>query len=64
MIHLHYRYITVYSYAPQDEDELELEVGDVVSVMEQCDDGWYVGSNQRTGQFGPSLATMYKGSTV
>ena len=26
--------------------------GDVVEVMERCDDGWYVGLNQRTGQFG------------
>ena len=25
---------------------------DKVEVMEQCVDGWYVGLNQRTGQFG------------
>lgn len=33
----------LYSYAPQNEDELELQEGDLVSVMEKCDDGWFVG---------------------
>jgi len=28
---------------PQNEDELELHEGDLVSVMEKCDDGWFVG---------------------
>lgn len=28
---------------PQNEDELELKEGDLVSVMEKCDDGWFVG---------------------
>ena len=26
--------------------------GDVVYVMEKCDDGWFVGTSQRTGIFG------------
>ena len=26
--------------------------GDIVYVMEQCDDGWFVGTSQRTGIFG------------
>ena len=26
--------------------------GDVVFVMEKCDDGWFVGTSQRTGIFG------------
>ncbi|KAF3842367.1 hypothetical protein F7725_024318 [Dissostichus mawsoni] len=33
----------LYSYLPQNEDELELHEGDLVSVMEKCDDGWFVG---------------------
>lgn len=33
----------MYSYVPQNEDELELKEGDLVSVMEKCDDGWFVG---------------------
>ncbi|XP_077352540.1 sorbin and SH3 domain-containing protein 1 isoform X2 [Festucalex cinctus] len=42
----------LYSYAPQNEDELELQEGDLVSVMEKCDDGWFVGTSKRTNQFG------------
>jgi len=26
--------------------------GDVLHVMEMCDDGWYVGTSGRTGEFG------------
>lgn len=33
----------LYSYMPQNDDELELQEGDLVSVMEKCDDGWFVG---------------------
>ncbi|XP_078659003.1 uncharacterized protein LOC144904179 isoform X43 [Branchiostoma floridae x Branchiostoma belcheri] len=46
------KYRAIYSYHPQNEDELELTEDDVVLVMEKCDDGWYVGTSQRTGQFG------------
>lgn len=28
---------------PRNEDELELKEGDVVDVIEKCDDGWFVG---------------------
>ncbi|XP_032868661.1 sorbin and SH3 domain-containing protein 1 isoform X5 [Amblyraja radiata] len=42
----------LYSYIPQNEDELELQEGDVVDVMEKCDDGWFVGTSRRTRQFG------------
>ncbi|XP_076375466.1 cbl-associated protein isoform X3 [Megalopta genalis] len=45
-------YRALYPYRPQNEDELELKEGDTVYVMEKCDDGWYVGSSQRTGYFG------------
>lgn len=33
----------MYQYRPQNEDELELQEGDRVDVMQQCDDGWFVG---------------------
>ena len=33
----------LYNYLPRNEDELELREGDVVDVMEKCDDGWFVG---------------------
>ncbi|XP_064418674.1 sorbin and SH3 domain-containing protein 1 isoform X31 [Latimeria chalumnae] len=45
-------YQALYSYMPQNEDELELREGDIVDVMEMCDDGWFVGTSRRTGQFG------------
>ena len=35
-----------------NDDELELEEGDVVLVMEKCDDGWFVGTSTRTHMFG------------
>ncbi|XP_045469555.1 uncharacterized protein LOC123677109 isoform X6 [Harmonia axyridis] len=42
----------LYKYLPQNDDELELMEGDTVYVLEKCDDGWFVGSNERTGAFG------------
>ncbi|XP_071042633.1 vinexin isoform X4 [Parasteatoda tepidariorum] len=45
-------YRSLYTYKPQNDDELELKEGDTVYVMEKCDDGWYVGTSLRTGQFG------------
>ncbi|XP_066499897.1 vinexin isoform X2 [Hoplias malabaricus] len=35
-------YKAVYNYKPQNRDELELREGDIVQVMEKCDDGWFV----------------------
>uniref|UniRef100_A0A8C7P2A1 Sorbin and SH3 domain containing 2a n=1 Tax=Oncorhynchus mykiss TaxID=8022 RepID=A0A8C7P2A1_ONCMY len=42
----------LYNYLPRNEDELELKEGDVVDVMEKCDDGWFVGTSRRSKQFG------------
>ncbi|XP_078499298.1 sorbin and SH3 domain-containing protein 1 isoform X31 [Lissotriton helveticus] len=47
-----YSFQALYSYVPQNEDELELREGDVVDVMEKCDDGWFVGTSRRTRMFG------------
>ena len=30
--------------------QVELHEGDIVYVMEKCDDGWFVGTSQRTGE--------------
>ena len=46
------RHRALYNYKPQNDDEVELAEGDVVYVMEKCDDGWFVGTSQRTGIFG------------
>ncbi|XP_054904829.1 vinexin isoform X2 [Poeciliopsis prolifica] len=45
-------YKAVYNYTPQNGDELELREGDIVQVMEKCDDGWFVGTSERTHTFG------------
>ncbi|XP_053689650.1 sorbin and SH3 domain-containing protein 1 isoform X2 [Sabethes cyaneus] len=45
-------YRALYNYKPQNSDELELLEGDLVYVLEKCDDGWYVGTSARTGCFG------------
>ena len=57
VLHLHlifgyFRFTVVFTYAPQNEDELELQEGDIVKVVEKCDDGWFVGISERTGEFG------------
>ncbi|KAM6931508.1 vinexin isoform 2-T3 [Xenentodon cancila] len=48
----HRPYKAVYNYKPQNADELELKEGDIVQVMEKCDDGWFVGMSERTRAFG------------
>ncbi|XP_075072616.1 sorbin and SH3 domain-containing protein 1-like isoform X30 [Mixophyes fleayi] len=47
-----FSYQALYSYIPQNDDELELREGDIVDVMEKCDDGWFVGTSRRTKLFG------------
>jgi len=45
-------YRSIFAYFPQNNDELELKEGDIVYVMEKCDDGWFVGTSERTKDFG------------
>ncbi|XP_039606914.1 sorbin and SH3 domain-containing protein 2-like isoform X12 [Polypterus senegalus] len=45
-------YQALYNYTPRNEDELELKEGDIVEVMEKCDDGWFVGTSRRSKFFG------------
>lgn len=47
-----FRYRALYRYRPQNTDELDLEEGDIIYVLEKCDDGWFVGTSQKTGHFG------------
>ncbi|XP_034463669.1 sorbin and SH3 domain-containing protein 1 isoform X9 [Hippoglossus hippoglossus] len=54
----------LYTYLPQNEDELELREGDLVSVMEKCDDGWFVGTSKRTKQFGTFPGNYVKEAKV
>ncbi|XP_047144927.1 sorbin and SH3 domain-containing protein 1 homolog isoform X2 [Hydra vulgaris] len=45
-------YRCVFSYKPSNDDEVDLAVGDIVYVLEKCDDGWFIGTSERTGSFG------------
>ncbi|XP_067291731.1 SH3 domain-containing kinase-binding protein 1 isoform X2 [Pseudorasbora parva] len=41
-----------FSYAPQNEDELELKIGDVIEVLGEVEEGWWEGTlNGKTGMF-------------
>lgn len=45
-------YRAVYPYSPMKEDEVSLQVDDIIFVVEKCEDGWFIGTVLRTGQFG------------
>ncbi|KAM6953789.1 SH3 domain-containing kinase-binding protein 1 [Aplochiton taeniatus] len=47
-----------FSYAPQNEDELELKIGDVIEIIGEVEEGWWEGSlGGKTGMF-PSNFTQ------
>ncbi|OCT95229.1 hypothetical protein XELAEV_18012914mg [Xenopus laevis] len=46
------RYLALYAYKPQKNDELELRKGEMYRVIEKCQDGWFKGTSLRTGQSG------------
>uniref|UniRef100_A0A8I6GF65 CD2-associated protein n=1 Tax=Rattus norvegicus TaxID=10116 RepID=A0A8I6GF65_RAT len=42
----------LFEYSPQNEDELELTVGDVIDVIEEVEEGWWSGTlNNKLGLF-------------
>ncbi|XP_065114461.1 SH3 domain-containing kinase-binding protein 1 isoform X2 [Paramisgurnus dabryanus] len=41
-----------FSYAPQNEDELELKIGDVIEILGEVEEGWWEGTlDGKTGMF-------------
>ncbi|OBS71202.1 hypothetical protein A6R68_00263 [Neotoma lepida] len=41
-----------FSYLPQNDDELELKVGDIIEVVGEVEEGWWEGVlNGKTGMF-------------
>ncbi|KAK7871060.1 hypothetical protein R5R35_007261 [Gryllus longicercus] len=46
------RFRCIVPYPPMSEHELELRVGDIIYVHRKRDDGWYKGTQQRTGRTG------------
>ncbi len=52
-----FRCQVLYDYTPQNPDELEIHVGDIINIIEMCDDGWYCGimdksNHKQTMEFG------------
>ncbi|NXL87027.1 CD2AP protein, partial [Alectura lathami] len=42
----------LFEYVPQNEDELELKLGDVIDITEEVEDGWWSGTlNGKSGLF-------------
>lgn len=41
-----------FAYKPRQKDELELVVGDILMVVHECDDGWFIGSSYSTKEMG------------
>ncbi|KAI4462926.1 sh3 domain-containing [Holotrichia oblita] len=46
------RFRCIAPYPPNSEYELELQVSDIIYVHKKRDDGWYKGTQQRTGRTG------------
>lgn len=46
------RYRCIAPYPPNGEYELELQVNDIIYVHKKREDGWYKGTQQRTGRTG------------
>lgn len=42
----------VYEYAKTDDDELEIQVGDLIINVNKLDEGWWFGENARSGLSG------------
>uniref|UniRef100_A0A8C2BWM2 Osteoclast-stimulating factor 1 n=1 Tax=Cyprinus carpio TaxID=7962 RepID=A0A8C2BWM2_CYPCA len=42
----------IFEYVPQNEDELELKLGDIIDITEEVEEGWWSGSmNGKSGLF-------------
>jgi len=46
------RLCALFDYSPRHADELQLRKGDVIRLVDVCDDGWFIGTSERTQQFG------------
>ncbi|XP_042189814.1 SH3 domain-containing kinase-binding protein 1 isoform X4 [Callorhinchus milii] len=50
----------VFSYAPQNEDELELKIGDIIDILGEVEEGWWEGVlNGKTGMFPSNFITSF-----
>ncbi|XP_036406495.1 CD2-associated protein isoform X1 [Megalops cyprinoides] len=53
----------LFEYLPQNEDELELKVGDVIDIKEEVEEGWWSGTmNGKSGLFPSNFVKELDGS--
>lgn len=45
-------YVAHHQYGAEKEDELSLDVGDVITVSDMSDPGWWVGEKVKDGKAG------------
>ncbi|KAG7487359.1 hypothetical protein MATL_G00022390 [Megalops atlanticus] len=51
-----------FSYIPQNEDELELKIGDVIEILSEVEEGWWEGSlNGKRGVFPSNFTKELQG---
>ena len=61
----HRRAKVVYSYAPQNEDELKLEVDEVIEVLDEVEEGWWKGAlNGHIGVFPSNFVVQITNNEV
>lgn len=58
----------VYEFDPADEDELPMSIGDLITVIKEVDEGWWVGEiirghSKRSGMFPVNYTEPVKNST-
>eukprot|EP00005_Dracoamoeba_jomungandri_P002916 CAMPEP_0174255746 /NCGR_PEP_ID=MMETSP0439-20130205/5054_1 /TAXON_ID=0 /ORGANISM="Stereomyxa ramosa, Strain Chinc5" /LENGTH=529 /DNA_ID=CAMNT_0015338067 /DNA_START=28 /DNA_END=1617 /DNA_ORIENTATION=+ len=42
----------IYEYKAEDEDELSIAVGDIMTIEDEDDEGWYYGTQESSGAYG------------
>ncbi|CAG9759849.1 unnamed protein product [Ceutorhynchus assimilis] len=58
---VHERFRCTTPYPPNSEYELELQINDIIYVHKKREDGWYKGTQQRTGKTGLFPASFVEG---
>ena len=59
-----FRCQVLYDYTPQNPDELEIHVGDIINIIEMCDDGWYCGVMENSNHENKMLFGTFPGNYV
>lgn len=54
----------LYDYTPKNPDELEIHAGDIIKIIEMCDDGWYCGIMEKTNHNNANVFGTFPGNYV